>query len=193
MKCRHFKSVLPEYLDGTLSSGKLARAQSHLASCAECREAVRQERSLAESVSTLMHQTAGSRALRPAVRQRVLAALERESVPSASDGVVWGWLSRAFGWPRFAAAGLGIFAVLLGLIFLASVSSRNSGNRRVAVENRSPVFIRISYSTPQYTFQQAGDLIVDTLGSRTNAVDVRLRVGEAGKSPQNDRKRTLPL
>ncbi len=192
MKCRHFKSVLHDYLDGTLSSGKLASAESHLSSCAACQDAVHRERALAESVSAPMHQIAGSRTLRPAVRRRIVAALGRDRVSSGAGALVGG-LWRVFGWPRFAAAGLGIFAVLLGLIFLASVSSRNSDNRRVAVENRSPVFIRISYSTPQYTFHQAGDLIIDTLCSRTNAVDVRLQFGEAGKSPQNERKTTLPL
>src|SRR5436309_13825565 len=51
MNCRRFQNRLYEYLDGTLSRWTRGAADRHLARCAWCRAALRQEQQLAQVLS----------------------------------------------------------------------------------------------------------------------------------------------
>jgi len=180
-----------EYLEGSLSPGKLEIAASHLAECADCREGVGRERLLADSLSTLMRRQVEPLTLRPEARRRIVRALESERTRSAIGGMLGWW--RELAWPKFAAAGLAVLALLLGLVLLAPVAPRSASNRPDGTQKRSQVSIRVTCSTPQYTFRQAGDVVIDSLSSRTHAVNVKLGAGGAGRSSNKHQERTLPL
>jgi len=192
MNCRRFQKRLYEYVDGTLSPGTLAAANEHLARCSACREAVRRELQLAQSLSDRLRQDAESRALRPDVQRRILTALEHESVPATDEEFVGGLWNR-FAWPlAMAASLLLIVAFLLRNDFPGARIHQGEVVRSDGRGIRSAVSIEVSYCAPIHRFHQEGNLVVDTLSCQTVVANGTLWTG--GQKPvQQTQEKRIPL
>jgi len=170
MNCRRFQHRLYEYLDGTLSRGAQAAAERHLCGCAACREALRGERQVAQSLSDKLRRTTDSLQLPPEVQRRVLAAVaDQRRAPVAEQGI--GLLWRRMAWPvGLAAAGLLLVA---GFWFLAWVPKPQVDPAQPHLAGGG-ISVHYSYVVPTYTFRQEGGFVIDALTYQTNVVNERL-------------------
>jgi predicted anti-sigma-YlaC factor YlaD len=170
MNCRGFQHRLYEYLDGTLSRGAQAAAKRHLSGCAACREALRAEREVAQSMSERFRRTTDSLQLPPEVRHRVLAALaDQHRAPAEEPVSVFSW--GRWAWPVGLAASL--LLVLAGVFLYVRASGPRWGPAPPHLA-RSGIQVQFSYIVPTYTFRQEGGFVVDTLTYQTNVVNERL-------------------
>ena len=170
MNCRRFQHRLYEYLDGTLSPGAQAAAESHLSGCAACRQALRAERQVAQSLSDKFRRTTDSLQLPPVVQHRVLATLaDQRRAPAEEQGSVFSWGRLA--WPLGLAASLLLLVAGVFLYVRASRTQTGPAQPRLA---RGEVLVQLSYVVPIYTFRQEGGFVVDALTYQTNVVNERL-------------------
>lgn len=72
MACRELVEVITEYLEGTLPASDRARFDTHLSTCAACREYLQQMRALIRLSGGLTVQT-----IEPATRASLLRAFRR--------------------------------------------------------------------------------------------------------------------
>ena len=190
MNCRRFQNRLYEYVEGTLSPGMRAAADQHLARCSTCRQAVRQEQQLAQSLSERLRQDTEALALRPDVRERILAVLEHKSAPPMDgESVVGSW--NRFAWPLAIAASLLLVVAFLRITRFPGAELHETEIARSDVRE-IPVSIQVSYCVPTYKFRQEGNLVVDTLTCETMVANETLWTG--GQEPvQRTQGRKMPL
>jgi predicted anti-sigma-YlaC factor YlaD len=170
MNCRRFQHRLYEYLDGSLSRGAQAAAEKHLSGCAACRETLRAERQVAQSLSERFRQTTDSLQLPPEVQHRVLAPLaDQRPEPPEEPFSVFSW--GRWAWPVGLAASV---MLLLAGVFLHVRAFRPQVGPAQPLRAGNPIQVQFSYVVPAYTFRQEGGLVVDTLTYQTNVVNERL-------------------
>ena len=169
MNCRRFQHRLYEYLDGTLSRGAQAAAERHLSGCAACRQALRAERQIAQSLSDQFRRTTDSLQLPPEVQRRVLATLADER-RAAGEEQHSGFLWHRLAWPLELAASV---LLLAGVFFFAraprpptALAQRHSAEGEVSIQ--------FSYVVPIYTFRREDGYVIDALTYQTNVVNERL-------------------
>lgn len=170
MNCRRFQHRLYDYLDGTLSPGAQAAAESHLSGCAACRHALQAEQQVSQSLSEQLRRTTDSLKLPPEVQRRVLAALAKEhSARDEDQGIVLLWRRKA--WPL----GLAASALLLmaGVLFYVRASRPQTSPSQPRLAG-AEVLVQFSYVVPIYTFRQEGGFVIDALTYQTNVVNERL-------------------
>jgi len=170
MNCRGFKHRLYEYLDGTLSRAAQVGAERHLSGCAACRQALRQERQIAQSFSDKFQRTTESLHLPPEVQRRVLAALaSQRGARGQEQGIVFSWGRLA--WPLALAAS--VLLLLAGVFFFA----RGPRPQTVLPQPQlagGGVLVELSYVVPTYTFRQESGFVIDALIYQTNVINERL-------------------
>ena len=186
MNCRRFQHRLYEYLDGSLSRGAQAAAERHLSGCATCREALRAERQVAQSLSERFRRTTDSLQLPPEVQHRVLAALPAQR-PTLAEGqgrtslpgpraVLAEQLESVFSWGRWAwPVGLAasVLVLLTGVFLHVRAPGPQTGPTQPHLAGSS-IQVQFSYVVPTYTFRQEGGYVVDALTYQTNFVNERL-------------------
>ncbi len=165
MNCRHFQDHLYEYVEGSLPALAQAGAGKHLAECLACRQAVQQEQQLVQFFSDRLQQASETLALRPQIRQRILANLDRNpNGPANNEFMLLSWIR--FARPLAVAASvLLIVALLLVSRFSRKQPQQVFSSDRHAVP--TTVSIQLSYCVPTYVFRQEGNLVVDTLACET--------------------------
>ncbi len=174
MNCRRFQDQLFEYVEGSLSTGPMVAAEKHLAVCEACREAVRQEKALAQGLTRLLRQRAEGLRLSPEIQRDILAAARREPAPSGLLELILNW------WTRLAAPlAVGAAALVLGAVLLLSLLPgwRTRGVDTVQRTGRNlppAVFVQLSSHVPTYQFRREGNAVIDTLSVETVAVSVML-------------------
>jgi anti-sigma factor RsiW len=192
MNCRRCQHRIYEYLDGTLSARVQAAADKHLAACGACRDAVRRQQQLAESLSAGLRLATEPLRLSPDVRRRVLAC--RDEKPFASDeGRFLVLLWRRWTWPLSVAAAVMVAGGLLAFVFPRDWRSRTESAGAQAQRTEGAVWIQVSYVAPAYTFRKAGDRVIDVLSCQTNFVNEWLWADQGSKpvSKQQERESTL--
>jgi anti-sigma factor RsiW len=157
MNCQRFKDQLFEYVEGSLSADARAAADQHLARCDACRQAVRQERQVAQALADRFQQATGKLVLRPQIRSRIVAVSRRESAPRPAAA----WWHR-LAWPVGIAA-----CLLLAAAFV--LAGRFRGARVDPA-----VSIQVSYRVPIHKFRQEGGLVLDTVSYETIAINETL-------------------
>jgi len=171
MNCHGFQHQLYEYLDGSLSEGAQAAVEKHLSGCAACRQALRQERQLAQSLSDKFRRTTDSLRLPPEVQRRVLAALANQGGAQEQEQV------RAFWWRRLAwplcVAAPALLLLLAGVFYFSRVFRPQTSSPQPHLA-AGEVSIQLSYVVPIYTFRQEGGYVIDALTYQTNVVNERL-------------------
>jgi predicted anti-sigma-YlaC factor YlaD len=170
MNCRRFQHRLFEYLDGTLSPGAQAAAESHLSRCAACRQAVRAQRQIAQSLPEKFRRTTDPLRLPPEVQRRVLAALaDQRRAPAKDQGSEFSWGRLA--WPLGLAASV---LLLVGGVFLCARTFRPKTGPTQPRLASGEVLAQLSYVVPIYTFRQEGGFVIDAVTYQTNVVNERL-------------------
>ena len=170
MNCRRFQHRLYEHLDGSLSPGAQAAAEKHLSGCAACRETLRAERKVAQSLSERFRQTTDSLQLPPEVQHRVLAALaDQRRAPAEEQDTLFSW--GRWAWPVGLAAS--VFLLLAG-VFLHVRAFRPQMEPAQPHPAGNGIQVQFSYVVPTYTFRHEGGLVVDALTYQTNTVNERL-------------------
>jgi anti-sigma factor RsiW len=192
MNCRRLQYLLDEYVDGTLSARVKAVADKHLTTCNACRQAVRQEQQVAQSLSVLFREHTESMTLRLEVQHRVLTALECEPAPFTEGRFIVRLWCR-FGWPLATAASLLIATLLLIAFFFGRRNPSAEIVQPRADDSHSPVVVQVRYGVPTYTFRKEGDLVIDTLAFKTSAVAVTLWVDQDRKPVRRNQERKMPL
>ena len=170
MNCHGFQHRLYEYLDGSLSPGAKAAAERHLSGCAACRQALRAERQVAQSLSGKFRRETDSLQLPPEVQRRVLGALaDQRGNPGEEHRSVFAWFRLA--WPA-SLAGL-VLLLLAGILLFPRGRMAHTGPSQPHFAGGG-VSIQLSYVVPIYTFRQEGGSVVDVLTYQTNVVNERL-------------------
>jgi len=173
MNCERFQDGLYEYVEGSLSTNERAAIEKHLEQCGACREIVRQERQVEQTLSQEFEKTTESLALDAAVRRHLRAAFaaetqERDRPPKKIRVLIT--------WPMALAASLLIAGILGGVFFFPPTGS-NPGADPARGEARPSMSVQISCVLPAYTFRKEGDLVIDSLIYATNVVTQTLWVG----------------
>ena len=172
MNCRGFQHRLYEYLEGTLSRGAQAAAERHLSGCAACRQALRAERQIAQSLSDKFRRATDSLQLPPEVQHRVLAALaDQRCAPAEEQGSVFSWNRLA--WPLALAAS--VLILVAGFMFFARAPGPQTAPAQPHLAGGG-VSVQLSYVVPTYTFRREGGFVIDALNYQTNVVNERLPV-----------------
>jgi anti-sigma factor RsiW len=170
MNCRRFQHWLYEYLDGTLSPGAQAAAESHLSGCAACRQALQAERQIAQTLSEKLRRTTDPLRLPPEVQRRVLAALADQCrAPAKKYGSVFSWGRLV--WPLGLAAS--VLLLVAGVFHCAQTFRPRAGPTQPRLAP-GEVLAQLSYVVPIYTFRQEGGVVIDALTYQTNVVNERL-------------------
>jgi anti-sigma factor RsiW len=170
MNCRRFQHRLYEYLDGTLSPGAQAAAETHLSGCAACRQTLQAQRQIAQSLSEKFRRTTDPLRLPPEVQRRVLAAFaDQRRAPTEEQGSVFSWGRLA--WPLGLAASVLLIVAAVFLCVRASRPRTGPAQPRLA---RGEVLVQLSYVVPTYTFRQEDGFVIDALTYQTNVVNERL-------------------
>ncbi len=173
MNCRRFQHRLYEFLDGALSSRAQAAAEKHLTECDACRQAVQQQRQLAQSLSRQLQSSTESLHLPPAVQHRIKTALadtpaSRHEVPSIH--LLW----RRLAWPLAAAACLILVSVIAAEFVRRSHAPGDQAARSQPRGAPPAAFIHLTYSVPAYTFRREGTLVIDALTHQDIVVNATL-------------------
>jgi anti-sigma factor RsiW len=174
MNCRQFQNQLHEYLDRSLPDSAMAEAQTHLAGCLVCREAVREEQKFAQVMSTGLRQNAEALTLRPEIRSRIIAAARRKPTPPALLESILNW------WTRFPVAASASAALFIGGVVL--MTSHFIGAQRHSAETAQihdhflppTVSIQLSSRVPTYKFHREGNAVIDVLADETVIASVTL-------------------
>lgn len=175
MNCRRFQHRLYEYLDGTLSRRAQTAAERHLSECAGCREALRAERALAQSLSDKFQRATDSLALPPEVEFRLLAALARErNDPVREQDNLFSWARLV--WPVGLTASV---SLLLAGVFFFGQGPGSPTARHQARFAGGGVSVQLSFVVPSYTFRHEGGFVTDTLTYQTNVVNEKLQATQA--------------
>jgi len=172
MNCLRFQHRIYEYLDGALSRGAQAAAEKHLSECAACRQALRAERQIGQSLSDTFRQTTDSLQLPQEVQRRVLAALadQRHTLAEERASVFsWGRLA----WPLGLAASVLLLLAGVGVFIFARTPRPQMAHPQPHLAGGG-VLIQLSYVMPIYTFSQEGGFVIDALTYQTNVVNERL-------------------
>jgi hypothetical protein len=175
MNCRCFQDQLYEYMEGSLSAGAMAVAETHLAGCPDCREALRQETALARDLSRRLQQHAGQWQLPLEIRRDLLAAARREPASPVFTELILDW------WRRLAAPlSVGAAVLLLGVILwlnhFPAWPMRGMETAPHAGCTLPPtVSMEFSSRVPICQFRRDGNAVIDTLSVQTVGVSVTLR------------------
>ncbi|MGA2175803.1 MAG: zf-HC2 domain-containing protein [Verrucomicrobiota bacterium] len=193
MNCRDFQDEVFEFLDGTLSPGKRARAERHLAQCGVCREALRRHQQLAQSLPARLRRETESLALRPEVKRRIEAAFAEAATAPAAEHPLLGFL-RQFAWPAAIATALFV-AVGLSLYGPFRAHVQNTETARQPEHNAAPVAIsiRMSYCDPTYVFHRENNLVIDVLTCTPQVVEENLRLSLNQNPVPQLQERKTPL
>ncbi len=167
MNCEHLN--LYDYLDDSLSPSRKAAAEKHLAGCPACREAVRRESQLAQSLFSRLEQAVETVALDPAAQRVMATAVERKIAQDRERPLVLFW--RRLAWPLAAAAVILMAALWMEHHFVAEQNPHAQTARLPARADHREVLIHLSYSVPGYTFRKEGNLVVDALTCDTLVAD----------------------
>ncbi len=178
MNCRRFQNWLYEYVEGSLSAGKQAAADKHLAQCSACLQTVRQEQQRAQFLSSRFRQNTETLALRPEIRRRILAIPSQEHAPRP---IVALW--NRFTWPLGIAAAVLLVAAILRLNYFSRARVNDP-------DTPSVVSIEVSYRVPTCKFHKEGNLILDTLSYKTVVVSETLW---STKSIREKQEKKMPL
>jgi predicted anti-sigma-YlaC factor YlaD len=162
MNCEQVRENIYDYLDDALSPSRKAALEKHLAECLLCREAVRRETQLAQSLSTGLEQAVEAVSLDPTTRRGIARALERSIAEPRARPLALLWSRLAL---PLAAAVLLLVAIWMGHHFVGGENSplEMAHIAVPAADHRALVYL--SYSVPAYTFQKEGDWVIDALTS----------------------------
>ena len=165
MNCRRFQNRLHEYVEGALSTGTQAAADRHLDRCTACRQAVSQEQQLAQILPERLTQGTATVTLRPAIRQRILTALEYSPAANPHSLVcLWNRFARPLG----ITASLLLIATFLAINFFSGARVHETKTVRSNGRDIHPIVsIDLSYHVPTYKFRREGNLVVDALSYET--------------------------
>jgi anti-sigma factor RsiW len=182
MNCEQLRQILYDCLDGSLSPSMRSAAEQHLAGCAACRESVRQESQLAQSLSRRLDQAVETVVLDPVARRGMVRAVERQLAESGERPLFLFWIRLVL---PFAAAAM----VLLVALWTTHHSGAGRNPLLEAVRPPAPsgnraVVIHLSCAVPAYTFRQEGNRVIDALTSDTVVADGTLPF-EDGESQIN--------
>jgi len=155
MNCRKFQSRLYEYVEGSLSAGKQAAADEHLAQCHSCRHSVQQEQRRAQFLSAQFRQNTETLALRPEIRRCILASPDSVTRHNPFIGL---W--NRFAWPLGIAASLMLFAMILLFNHSHSVRAEDS-------DASFAVSVQVSYHVPTSKFRKEGNLVLASMSDET--------------------------
>ncbi len=169
MNCEHLREILYDYLDDSLSPSGKAAAEKHLAGCPFCREAVRRESQLAQSLSSRLEQAVETVALDPVARRGLAKAVERKIAESRERPLVLLWSRLAL--PFATAAVILMAAIWMEHHFVAGQNSHLETARVPTPADNREVLIHVSYSVPGYTFRKEGNLVTDALTCETLVAD----------------------
>jgi hypothetical protein len=161
MKCRRFEDLLFEYLDDSIAPALRAQAEAHLAACAACRQALRQQENLARLLLDGLQRETSSLGLSSAAMGRMLAALQAPPASSArrpDRPIRW----PRFGWPLGLASGALILLCCLQLHSPPPIPAPRPLPQPEASEQATTVSIQDSFPISTYSFQQKGNLIRDS-------------------------------
>jgi anti-sigma factor RsiW len=169
MNCRHFQDQLPEYVDQSLPAARQADADQHLAECQACLQALDRERRLAAALSVRLRDDAAKISLRPETRDRIMAALSQPAAPSK--------VSR-FAFPNWRGLVVPLGLAASAVLALALVLTHRRPNPDMAGAETKAIWpnqpaaatsatIYLTYSVPQYRFQQEGNRVLDTFADET--------------------------
>jgi anti-sigma factor RsiW len=177
MNCRRFQNRLYEYLDGTLSRWSRAAAERHLARCAQCRQALRQEQQLAQSLSRELEKSAQSLLLEPGLVSRLETTLANAGCARSHAPV------RPALWMRLAGSAAVATSLLAAMVLLDKFVFRSRGPAPETSQGQSrhaptAVSIELSFQKPTYMFRREGDFVVDAFSYNTNLVKTTLWVGK---------------
>lgn len=172
MNCEQFQENLYDYLDDSLSPPEKAAAQSHLAECPGCREAVEREKKLVLSLGRKFEQRVELVSLDAHTKRSIAKALAQSSGEPRQQRQFPFWLRLALG-P--GAAAVILIAVLWGMSrFHNQPASDPDTLSLLPREGDSAVQVHISYAVPTYIFQREGNTVVDALVSKPEAADGEL-------------------
>jgi len=138
MKCDDCFNLLEEYIDGEAIERDAAQVSAHLITCAACArefEALTAER---EVYGRYDRELTVSPAMWSAIAARTT---ESRPINSGSRFSLGGWLAGLFATPRYAFAGAAavvIFAVLIGVMFLRTRTSKQPPRPETVAEVNNP-------------------------------------------------------
>jgi anti-sigma factor RsiW len=167
MNCERFQANLFEYLDNALPPDEKAAAQSHLRTCHACRQHVKNEQLVMQTLSGRLSEAVETATLDVNAQRRMADAVLRQiqnAPESKTPFSLPSWIRLAIS----AAALLLISAVWLGRGFI--------GQRHLQIGSspgsaESEVRVYLSYSEPHYSFRQEGAMVIDALTSDTRVAD----------------------
>jgi anti-sigma factor RsiW len=191
MNCRSFQNELYEYVEGSLSADAQAAAERHLAGCSACRHAVRQEQVLAQAVSSRLRLHAKTLALRPEIRNRILAAGQVKTPPPVLETLRGLW-DRFFRLAAIPACLMVIVALLLAGHFPVLRTGGTKTASLMGSAQPDTVSMQVSYRVPAYQFHREGAQVIDSLSEETIAVSgVFYADGKRPAIPNPERKKPL--
>jgi anti-sigma factor RsiW len=178
MNCERFQENLFEYLDDTLSPDEKAAVQSHIQICDVCRQAVENERLVAQTLSRWLNEAVETVMLDAHARQSIPNAIRKQIGDAPQSGKIH-CFAELYAIPAWLRLTLPVAAVALVLIFIIW---HGRGPLRQTASHEKPfsppasagieVPVHVSYSAPRYTFHQEGAMVVDALIS-----DIRVEDG----------------
>src|SRR5262245_29839756 len=128
MECKRDREEISAYLDGELDLAARQELESHLETCAACRELVTAQRKLSEAFAALPQVTP-----RGDFEARYWAriARERDSQPTFAER-----LAAYFSFPRLLALGAGVAAAVTFAIMLPQSPTSESPAPEIVVERK---------------------------------------------------------
>jgi len=173
MNCEGLQKILYDYLDDTLSPAEKASAEKHLLGCSACRQELRREVQLSQTLSIRLGQAVEKVALDANAQRGMLRAVQRR-VANRSERLSFSFWSR-LAMPVAASGLVLIGAIWIGHRFLARQHSHSTTPVSLTASGRE-VPVHDSYAVPAYTFRREGGLVVDALTYDTRFMDGALLV-----------------
>ena len=164
MNCKSFQNERFDYVEGSLAPGKKRAADRHLAECETCRELLRNEQLVAETLSAGFRQSTEHAALPPDFAARLVSAL-RDDAPRnilpLPENPEPGWAR--FAWPVAIAAGVLLTSFGPDLLSLVAPAPRSAPSKAAAAGFAPDISVHYVYCAPAYTFRREGNRVVDAL------------------------------
>jgi anti-sigma factor RsiW len=173
MNCTRFQQSLFEYLDGSLSPSDREAALLHLHECADCRAAVRSHHQFAETISAQLRERVATVALDATAQRRIAAALRSNIAPRPIPfwiRYVMPAVAASVAMIAFISASPSILSPLFGLRAPSTLQIARTASHPAPLT----LYINVSYSLHNYTFERNGDGVVDSLTSDTGVTEESL-------------------
>ena len=171
MNCQHFQNELHEYVEGSLPPVRQRAADEHLNQCGACRQLLRQEQRVAQTLSQEFRQTTTGLMLPPDFQARLLIALHKEAaekvtpLPEPNPG----WAR--FAWPVAIAACVLFTSFRLSYFFPDAPTPEITDYKSAAV-SPPDISVHFVYCEPTHVFRKDGNQIVDAIICEPRTVDM---------------------